>query len=111
MQRLVTKNFDNSKMHGTNVKKCGNVKYVKNVKKKPPINVTLLLSYISLFVLVRTQCPVMAGVDEPNRVASIIFDCINEWYTPPRRYHYFDVVELVRSHDPESYAGDSVCYW
>ena len=29
-----------------------------------------------------------------------------------RRYPYFDVVVgLVRSHDPESYAGGSVCYW
>jgi hypothetical protein len=31
---------------------------------------------------------------------------------PPRRYPYFDiVVELEWSHDPESYAGGSVCYW
>jgi hypothetical protein len=31
---------------------------------------------------------------------------------PPRRYPYLDVVvELVWSHDPESYAGGSVCYW
>jgi hypothetical protein len=30
----------------------------------------------------------------------------------PRRYPYFDVVVgLVWSHDPESYAGGSVCYW
>jgi hypothetical protein len=30
----------------------------------------------------------------------------------PRRYPYFEVVVgLVWSHDPESYAGGSVCYW
>ena len=30
----------------------------------------------------------------------------------PRRYPNFDVVVgLVRSHDPESYASGSVCYW
>jgi hypothetical protein len=30
----------------------------------------------------------------------------------PRWYPYFDVVEvLVWSHEPESYAGVSVCYW
>jgi hypothetical protein len=31
---------------------------------------------------------------------------------PPRWYPYFDVVVgLARSHEPESYAGGSVCYW
>jgi len=30
----------------------------------------------------------------------------------PRWYPYFDVVVgLARSHEPESYAGGSVCYW
>jgi hypothetical protein len=30
----------------------------------------------------------------------------------PRRYPYFDVVVgLVWSHDPNSYAGGSLCYW
>jgi hypothetical protein len=30
----------------------------------------------------------------------------------PRRCPYFEVVVgLVWSHDPESYAGGSVCYW
>jgi hypothetical protein len=31
---------------------------------------------------------------------------------PPRRYPYFDVVEgFACSHEPESYAGGSSCYW
>jgi len=30
----------------------------------------------------------------------------------PRRYPYFDVVEgLAWSHEPEIYAGSSVCHW
>jgi hypothetical protein len=35
------------------------------------------------------------------------------WFTGiSRRYPYFDiVVGLVWSHDPESCAGSSVCYW
>jgi hypothetical protein len=33
-------------------------------------------------------------------------------HTYPRRYPYFDVVVgLAWSHDPNSYAGGSVCYW
>jgi hypothetical protein len=40
------------------------------------------------------------------KIDQMIIEC------PPRRYPYFDlVVGLVRSHNPKSYAGGSVCYW
>jgi hypothetical protein len=38
--------------------------------------------------------------------------CCGDLLMTPRRYPYFDVVVgLVWSHDPESYADDSVSYW
>jgi hypothetical protein len=41
-----------------------------------------------------------------------IFDILLFAPPPPRKYPYFDVVMgLVRSHDPNSYAGGSICDW
>ena len=48
---------------------------------------------------------------EQNYSREVSIFCASQEISP-QRHPYFDiVVGLVRSHDPESYAGGSVCYW